>query len=241
MKVSELNEPEISQALARSLAKFHLMDDLPIQKKPQITVKTMRSLYKQFKETHPDLKKGGNHVLQHYIDFDMEGETEWIERTIPKIKTRVVFCHNDLNRSNVLIRNDPEGKLSWDQKLVPIDYEFSGYNYRGTDIGNHFCMRRFDFGAEKFMTGLPYPNDEQRRVFVTAYAEYLKDHNNYDDYDPSGLDSVEHILMETEFGTLMCRIGNIAWCLKGLNFWAERMEKKLKERDPNEVSFIMII
>ena len=42
----------------------------------------------------------------------------------------IVFCHNDLNASNVLY-------LAKEQRCQFIDFEYGGYNYRAFDMANH--------------------------------------------------------------------------------------------------------
>ena len=226
LTIEEWVAPEISQSIAISMARFHLID-IPIAKNPWKTGQILKDCFLKFKTTHPELKPGGDHLLQGLIDFNMAAETEWIENMLQKVKTRVVFCHNDLNRSNVLFRLDGA-----DDQILPIDYEFSGYNYRGSDIGNYFCMRYFDFGAEKFITGLDYPDEETRRSFVQAYIDGIRKNHHYDDFDEDSLDSIDHILLEAELGALMARIINIAWTLRDLDFWTERIIQ-MKAKDPS--------
>lgn len=50
------------------------------------------------------------------------------------LKSPVVFCHNDLQEGNILLRESESGCRS----LCLIDYEYCAYNYRGFDIANHF-------------------------------------------------------------------------------------------------------
>jgi ethanolamine kinase len=46
-----------------------------------------------------------------------------------------------------------------------IDHEYAAYQYRGFDIGNHFCefcgVETFDFSR--------YPSIQEQEVFVKAY------------------------------------------------------------------------
>jgi choline/ethanolamine kinase len=50
----------------------------------------------------------------------------------------VVFCHNDLQEGNILLREK-------DQEVVVIDFEYSAYNYRGFDLANHMCEWVYDY------------------------------------------------------------------------------------------------
>ncbi len=57
----------------------------------------------------------------------------------------LVFCHNDLQGGNILVRNDVDLNKSIDDSIVVIDYEFCCYNYRGFDIANHLCEWTYDY------------------------------------------------------------------------------------------------
>ncbi|CAM9228859.1 unnamed protein product [Discosporangium mesarthrocarpum] len=70
----------------------------------------------------------------------------------------VVFCHNDLLSGNILHHD------GWD-KVQIIDFEYSGHNYRGFDIANHFCEHAgFDSDFEK-----SFPTPEVQRAFIATY------------------------------------------------------------------------
>lgn len=57
----------------------------------------------------------------------------------------LVFCHNDLQGGNILVRNDVDFSKSIDDSIVVIDYEFCCYNFRGFDIANHLCEWTYDY------------------------------------------------------------------------------------------------
>lgn len=54
----------------------------------------------------------------------------------------VVFCHNDLQEGNILLK---ENESSGCHSLCLIDYEYCAYNYRGFDIANHFIEWTYDY------------------------------------------------------------------------------------------------
>lgn len=66
----------------------------------------------------------------------------------------MVFCHNDLQEGNILLRNASEegsGREEPDlteitaDDLVVIDFEYCCYNYRGFDLANHFAEWKYDY------------------------------------------------------------------------------------------------
>ena len=66
-------------------------------------------------------------------------------KAIDRVNSPLVFCHNDLQCGNILLREDADSLDSVDDAIVIIDYEFCSYNYRAFDIANHFCEWMFDY------------------------------------------------------------------------------------------------
>ncbi|KAJ2555428.1 hypothetical protein EV175_002269 [Coemansia sp. RSA 1933] len=95
-----------------------------------------------------------------------------VEQTIKKFRNHVdkigspmVFTHNDLQADNIL-------RLESNGKIEIVDYEFSGYGYRGFDIANHFCEWMSDYYHPKhphLMNLEQYPTEKQRHNFLRAY------------------------------------------------------------------------
>ncbi len=52
-------------------------------------------------------------------------------RFVSAVHSPIVFCHNDVQGGNVLLRQEAS---SADEKIMLIDYEFCGYNFRGHDL-----------------------------------------------------------------------------------------------------------
>lgn len=44
--------------------------------------------------------------------------------------------------------------------------------------------------------------------------------------DEDGIDSLEHTLMESEFGAICTRFTNIVWCLRDVSMWKAMMGKR---------------
>ncbi|KAJ2863077.1 hypothetical protein GGI22_002047 [Coemansia erecta] len=85
---------------------------------------------------------------------------------VEQARSPLVFTHNDLQPGNVL-RMERTGKIEI------VDYEFSGYNYRGYDIANHFCEWMIDYYHPEhahIMDPEQYPNEKQRHNFLLAYV-----------------------------------------------------------------------
>lgn len=83
----------------------------------------------------------------------------------------VVFCHNDVQEGNILLLAGREAAPH--DRLMLIDFEYSSYNYRGFDIGNHFCEWVYDYShsAWPFYRAAPhhYPTRQQQLHFIRCY------------------------------------------------------------------------
>ena len=66
-------------------------------------------------------------------------------------KHPVVFCHNDMQEGNILLRENTSKP-----ELVLIDFEYCSYNYRGFDVANHFAEWQYDY------TEVDYPFFRER-------------------------------------------------------------------------------
>lgn len=66
-----------------------------------------------------------------------------------EVSSPVVFCHNDMQEGNILLRNDRDEPVDLNHitpgDLVIIDFEYCCYNHRGFDIANHFNEFAFDY------------------------------------------------------------------------------------------------
>ncbi|KAL1140640.1 hypothetical protein AAG570_000570 [Ranatra chinensis] len=93
----------------------------------------------------------------HTMNVPISKEPQWLWNTIDrnhlaKVNSPVVFCHNDLQEGNILLREDTA-----EPSLVIIDFEYCSYNYRGFDLANHFIEWIYDY------TNPEYPNFSIRR------------------------------------------------------------------------------
>ncbi|KAJ2659396.1 hypothetical protein IWW48_003543 [Coemansia sp. RSA 1200] len=81
-------------------------------------------------------------------------------------RSPIVFAHNDVQYSNIL-------QLEGTGELVLVDFEYSGYNYRGYDIANHYMSWAtvYDPVVKALVMDLAlYPTAEQRYTFLREYV-----------------------------------------------------------------------
>lgn len=131
-----------------------------------------------------------------------------------------MFCHNDLQEGNILLPSDENiSKMlnsnkaqQFEDHIVFIDFEFCAYNYRGFDIGNHFCERMFDYSNQDwphyYTYPDQYPDEEQKRRFIIEYLSQAKELNSSDK-----VDSVEQVVKEADFYALASHLIWTLWSI----------------------------
>ncbi|XP_052496039.1 choline/ethanolamine kinase isoform X1 [Budorcas taxicolor] len=169
LKTHELRDPVLSAAIATKMAKFHGME-MPFTKEPHWLFGTMERYLKQIQDLPPTGLPQTN-LLEMYSLKDEMGNLRKLLDTTP---SPVVFCHNDIQEGNILLLSEPKNTDS----LMLVDFEYSSYNYRGFDIGNHFCEWVYDYTHEEwpFYKAQPanYPTEGQQLHFIRHYLAEVK-------------------------------------------------------------------
>jgi len=191
LHVSEL--PAQMHKIAQMLAHFHTCEISGLSKESTIIASIEKWLKKILKR---------NMFVESFIDF--ESEYVFLKEMLTQIRSPIVFSHGDLQENNILCDRGT-GELHF------IDFEYSSYNYRGFDFGNHFCEWSIEY-SDKLPNGFlinveNYPSAEQRLVFFTSYLnEFHLDPVNFQ----KEIDSLER---EAELFTLF---SHFYWGLWGV-------------------------
>ncbi|KAI4376657.1 hypothetical protein MLD38_014395 [Melastoma candidum] len=125
---ADMKQPKVAAEIAKELHRFHQVD-IPGSKEPQL----WNDMFK-FYEKASDLTFDDSEKQRKYetISFkEIHDELVELKELTSSLNAPVVFSHNDLLCGNIMFNDDEE-------KLYFIDFEYSSYNYRGYDIGNHF-------------------------------------------------------------------------------------------------------
>ncbi|XP_043356266.1 choline/ethanolamine kinase isoform X3 [Dermochelys coriacea] len=165
----DLQDPDISREIAMKMSRFHGMV-MPFNKEPKWLFGTMERYLKQIAElTFPQeaQRKKFNQLKAYNLQKEMGSLRELLEST----PSPVVFCHNDVQEGNILLLAGRESHPS--DKLMLIDFEYSSYNYRGFDIGNHFCEWVYDYTYDTwpfYQASMEnYPTRQQQLHFIRHY------------------------------------------------------------------------
>lgn len=186
MECRELRNPTLSAIIARKLANVHTLD-VPINKEPTWLFSTMATWLASIR-SQGVVEVPGNSASKELLSFDFESEIDWLKKFLKKVKSPVVFCHNDLQEGNILLPNlintennnnsrHPLRHLS-DDSVILIDFEYCSYNYRAFDIANHFCEWAFDYSnpnpPQFYADFSNLPSESERRHFIHEYLRQMK-------------------------------------------------------------------
>ncbi|XP_061897008.1 choline/ethanolamine kinase-like [Entelurus aequoreus] len=174
MCTGQLSEPDISAEIATKMAQFHKMV-MPFNKEPTWLFSTINRYMDQVmaltftRDAH--VKK-----YKKLMKLNLPTELKNLRALLAATPSPVVFCHNDVQEGNILILH--QGERSSTDRLMLIDFEYSSYNYRGFDFGNHFCEWMYDYTYNKwpFYKATPddYPSREQQLIFIRSYLGELR-------------------------------------------------------------------
>ncbi|XP_035885680.1 choline kinase alpha isoform X3 [Phyllostomus discolor] len=195
LDTQELSLPAISAEIAEKMATFHGMK-MPFNKEPKWLFGTMEKYLNQvlrIKFTGETKMKQLHRLLSYNLPLELKNLRSLLEST----PSPVVFCHNDCQEGNILLLEGRE--KSENQKLMLIDFEYSSYNYRGFDIGNHFCEWMYDYTYEKYpffrADTLRFPTRRQQLHFISSYlAAFPSESENLSNEEKAAME--EEMLME---------------------------------------------
>ena len=200
--------------LAQKLAKFHSLN-IPI---PKDSTKEAVDFDKWFPETYRQSLLEGKvrqeivtKNLTTFLTLNLLDEMPWIGERVLRVKSPVVFSHNDFNRTNILIRESNDNK-SQNLEIFFIDFDYSNYSYRGYDLGKYFSTWAQEI--PKYCAGpyVQFPTDTQMSVFIEAYIREMIEING-NSYAKLEINSRERIIKETKMFALLAYIKDCMYCI----------------------------
>uniref|UniRef100_A0A8C2K5Z6 ethanolamine kinase n=1 Tax=Cyprinus carpio TaxID=7962 RepID=A0A8C2K5Z6_CYPCA len=168
LRTEQLGFPEISAEIASKMARFHGME-MPFNKEPKWLFGTIDRYMEQVKtikfvrEAH--IKKF-NKLIKYGLPVCQSLLCCTIMQHICPFTYEIIFCSS----GNILML---DGRENSSDKLMLIDFEYSSYNYRGFDFGNHFCEWIYDYTYDQWPFYKAkvenYPNRQQQLHFIRHY------------------------------------------------------------------------
>ncbi|KYR00596.1 hypothetical protein DLAC_02615 [Tieghemostelium lacteum] len=135
--------------------------------------------------------------LDYYIK-ESEHLIEFLKNRYQNESKHVTFCHNDLIPRNMIYDNDND-------QVRFIDFEYSGYNYRGYDLGNFFCeFSGLDLDYSR------YPTEETQKLFLKYYLSFQHGYNDISMVDSNEL---HQLYIEANHFTL---VSHLMWGFWGI-------------------------
>ncbi|KAJ3036092.1 hypothetical protein HDV00_003068 [Rhizophlyctis rosea] len=169
-----IRNPITSRKVAAELCRFHNL----IRVAPAEELASAPDLFAKMRDWHAKAVKGFEKLRERRPEqaerlrgcrLEKFGEELGrLEECLRGLESPVVFAHNDSQYGNILKLNNKDG-------IVLVDYEYSAINYRGYDIGNHFCEWGADYHGPTphLLDFTRYPSPEEQRNFLSAYIQTL--------------------------------------------------------------------
>nr|XP_011415406.2 choline/ethanolamine kinase [Crassostrea gigas] len=174
----ELHDEKISQTIAQKLAYFHTLE-MPLPKQPNFLRKQMNEW---MDEVERILQKSSSVEFGPFIrklqTYQLRKELSELLSIMEMCSSPVLFSHNDLQEGNILLKEEKSDDLC--ERLTIIDWEYCSYNYRGFDLGNHFCEWSCDYSCEAYPFYSYHPEDYPSKQTQKAFFQhYLEEQNKY--------------------------------------------------------------
>ncbi|XP_044048832.1 choline/ethanolamine kinase isoform X2 [Siniperca chuatsi] len=193
MHTDQLSDPAVSAEIATKLARFHEML-MPFNKEPKWLFGTIDKYMGQVMKLN-FVREAHVKKYKKLMKLDLPAELESLRALLAATPSPVVFCHNDVQEGNILMLEDRDHNST--DRLMLIDFEYSSYNYRGFDFGNHFCEWMYDYTYNQwpFYKATPenYPTREQQLHFIRGY---LAEQRRYSDITMDQTQIEEDMIIE---------------------------------------------
>uniref|UniRef100_A0A1A7Z0H4 Ethanolamine kinase n=1 Tax=Iconisemion striatum TaxID=60296 RepID=A0A1A7Z0H4_9TELE len=180
MRTDQLSDPAISAEIGTKLARFHEMV-MPFNKEPKWLFVTINKYMDQVLKIN-FVRDAHVKKYNKLMKLDLPAELQSLCALLAATPSPVVFCHNDVQEGNILVLEEKDHNST--ERLMLIDFEYSSYNYRGFDFGNHFCEWMYDYTYKEwpFYKASPenYPSREQQLLFIRSYLAEQRRHTGGD-------------------------------------------------------------
>lgn len=197
--VVEMAEPEKAELIGKTVAMWHRME-VPGEPSPRL-FRTLKKWFEGLPKRYENEAVQSEWLASGITHKWIQEELQTLEKKITEsIDSPVVFCHNDLLSANIIYSGD---------SVSFIDYEYGAQNYRGFDIGNHFCeYAGFECEFDQY-----YPDKQTQMTFLRSYLKALKEGKQ----EPTALE-LEHLYLEVNIFALTSHFFWGLWALLQASF-----------------------
>lgn len=215
---------EFLQEVASKLAKFHSLD-IPIAKNNMI--EKLKSLKDWMLSAAAGVDDKDGNIHKRLVRFgavdilngNFREQVEFVFERILASSGPIVFSHCDFNHTNILMVKDKPDEAK--ERVCFIDFDFSGYHFRGRDIGKFFS----NCDQEHIFSGGDVIGDEKMLQFIDYYIEendrlYNNEYSKQSENDP-GL-----IMKEAKLFVLMSYLIDVTFCMWYTNMVGEEKHEE---------------
>lgn len=171
LTTSTVREPSIYRLVAKTMARFHRLGTSSVNAEDGAIKSELWNKMEQFANLIPKRFSSPSNDLQFRKTFargieDLRADIETLKTLLEDIGSPVVFCHNDLLLTNILLQRD--NTVSGHPASVAfIDYEYAMFNNQAFDIANHFI----EFAGVQEPDFSLYPNFDLQMDWLKSYLE----------------------------------------------------------------------
>jgi len=157
LKPNDMLRGDLMPKIGAKLAEMHALD-MPVSRNPSVWLTMEKWLEVALTVSFDEPERQAAYKA---LDLPtIKREIMALKAKLMLVDSPVVFSHNDLLSGNIMYDADTD-------KVTLIDYEYSAYNYRGFDIGNHFCeCCGFDCDWSQF------PDKQKQFTFLRGYLSH---------------------------------------------------------------------
>lgn len=219
LSIENIRESNIFPKVAVACAKMHSIPAPPSKDGSSFEKEAcLWNLLRKFQSHSPDGFPQNQEMDEYYQKVIQYSKTE-LAIEIDKMqsllankalkKSKIVFCHNDLMPTNILINETSKQHANESLFASFIDYEYGDWNYREYDIANHFNEfvglpdeRTGQMNYEKL-----YPSKDFRLKWL---KEYIK-HTNLMNGDPVVEPTQQEIDELDDMVSYFTPLGHLVW------------------------------
>lgn len=171
LTTTTVRDPNIYRVVARTMARFHRLGTSGKGAGDETNKSGLWNKMEQFANLIPERFSSPSIDLQYRKTFpqgvkSLRADIETVKTLLENIGSPVVFCHNDLLLTNILVQSD--NALGGSPVSVAfIDYEYAMFNNQAFDIANHFI----EFAGVQEPDFSLYPNVDLQMDWLRSYLE----------------------------------------------------------------------
>lgn len=148
---------ELARKIALHMARLHSLQ-LPTSFKEQEHLLWRK--YDCWLEGLPTELENDHHFSFAIGTLDaLKAETHWLKQEVANTQSPIVFCHNDLNKPNVIFDESND-------VITFVDFEYAGPNYLAFDLANWLCETQIELED--------FPSDSYCRRWIAIYIEEVE-------------------------------------------------------------------